>query len=73
MVIKKTNKFEQKELHMRPTQNYREKYEAQFGLLGPLGVKFLYLVALNGILIQEMYMLTGEAVVASAARRRRAH
>jgi hypothetical protein len=31
-------KLEQKELHIRPTQNYREKDEAQFGLLGPLGV-----------------------------------
>ena len=34
-----TNKFEQNEVHIRPTQNCSNKHKAQYEFLGPLGVK----------------------------------
>ena len=40
----KTNKFEQKKIHIESTQNCLEKkHEAQFGLLSHLGVKSAHL------------------------------
>ncbi len=38
-VGRKTNKFEQKEVYIGPTQNRYKKHETQFKILGPLGVK----------------------------------